>query len=202
LIILLNGTSSSGKSSIAQVLQLILPRPFLRAGIDHFSSMLPPNFVTFDPGIQTHFRENLPWANTNTDDRITTRQHAEALADQWRFDMRRTIAFMASLGHHLIVEDILIHQRWVEHYRQLLAPYPVVWVGVHCALETARLRERERGGQGVFPGQAEQQFDRVHQWCDYDQQVDSDLLSPYQCAQCIAQSVVPDLVTQDPQAAS
>ena len=42
-IILLNGASSSGKSTIARELQRILPRPHLFAGIDSFTQMLRPD---------------------------------------------------------------------------------------------------------------------------------------------------------------
>ena len=35
-VILLNGTSSAGKSTLAKQLQEILPQPYLHTGIDHF----------------------------------------------------------------------------------------------------------------------------------------------------------------------
>jgi chloramphenicol 3-O-phosphotransferase len=44
-IILLNGTLSSGKSSIVSALQDILEEPFLNAGIDKFIWMLPWRYL-------------------------------------------------------------------------------------------------------------------------------------------------------------
>src|SRR3989475_10619701 len=41
-VIVLNGASSSGKSTVGRELQRILPRPYLFAGIDTFLPMLRP----------------------------------------------------------------------------------------------------------------------------------------------------------------
>jgi chloramphenicol 3-O phosphotransferase len=43
-IILLNGTSSSGKSSVARALQEVLSEPYLHLGIDTFIAMLPSRY--------------------------------------------------------------------------------------------------------------------------------------------------------------
>jgi len=43
-IIILNGTSSSGKTSIVNALQNILEEPYLEAGIDKFIWMLPEHY--------------------------------------------------------------------------------------------------------------------------------------------------------------
>jgi chloramphenicol 3-O phosphotransferase len=42
-VIVLNGASSSGKSSIAVQLQTLLPRPFLHVGADTMVDALPPS---------------------------------------------------------------------------------------------------------------------------------------------------------------
>ena len=44
-IILLNGASSAGKSSIVKVLQTILSEAYLEAGIDKFLFMLPHDYL-------------------------------------------------------------------------------------------------------------------------------------------------------------
>ena len=44
-VIFLNGTSSAGKTSIVQHLQIeLLDKPFIHVGIDHFLFMLPPRY--------------------------------------------------------------------------------------------------------------------------------------------------------------
>jgi len=50
-VIVLNGASSSGKSSIAIELQGLLPRPFLTFGVDTLVAALPPASSAHEPGI-------------------------------------------------------------------------------------------------------------------------------------------------------
>lgn len=40
-IIFLNGTSCSGKTSIAKAVQTLLPEPYLHVGLDYFEAMQP-----------------------------------------------------------------------------------------------------------------------------------------------------------------
>jgi len=40
-IIVLNGTSSSGKTTLVRAMQSAWPRPLLHIGLDHFINMLP-----------------------------------------------------------------------------------------------------------------------------------------------------------------
>jgi chloramphenicol 3-O phosphotransferase len=44
-IIILNGTSSAGKTSILTALQSILAEPYLHAGLDTFCKMLPLRYL-------------------------------------------------------------------------------------------------------------------------------------------------------------
>src|SRR4051812_18538858 len=42
-IILINGTSSAGKSTLAKALQEVLDEPYLHSGLDHFLHSMPPS---------------------------------------------------------------------------------------------------------------------------------------------------------------
>ena len=55
-IILLNGASSAGKTSIARELQRVLPEPYLRTGIDDFFRMLPPRYLGTESPADQGFR--------------------------------------------------------------------------------------------------------------------------------------------------
>jgi chloramphenicol 3-O-phosphotransferase len=44
-VIMLNGGSSSGKTGIARCLQAILPRPWIRLGVDDLVAALPPSLL-------------------------------------------------------------------------------------------------------------------------------------------------------------
>ena len=50
-VIVLNGGSSSGKTSIARCLQAILPQPWLRIGVDDLIDTLPPSLADSGSGV-------------------------------------------------------------------------------------------------------------------------------------------------------
>src|SRR4051812_25397225 len=104
-IIILNGASSSGKSSILAELQRTLEGPFLNAGIDKFIFMLPSRYL------------NRPlW-----DDVLGK---ADAAGDQGHLlfsGMHHALAAMARQGNHLLVDHVLVEPRWVEECAHLFA---------------------------------------------------------------------------------
>jgi chloramphenicol 3-O phosphotransferase len=50
-VIVLNGTSSSGKSSIARCLQSLLPEPWLTIGVDDLITAVPPAMLESEDGL-------------------------------------------------------------------------------------------------------------------------------------------------------
>jgi chloramphenicol 3-O phosphotransferase len=99
--------------------------------------------------------------------------------------MHRTFALMASLGHPLMVDHVLLEPEWVDDLVQVLDGHPVLFVGVRCPLAVVEQRERERGDRVV--GQARGHFESVHAHASYDLEVDTSLLSPRECARRIVE---------------
>ena len=60
-IILLNGTSSSGKTSIAKELQRISDEPYLQLGIDNFINLLPKRYFGIEPADNEPAYEGFKW---------------------------------------------------------------------------------------------------------------------------------------------
>jgi chloramphenicol 3-O phosphotransferase len=132
-IILLNGISSAGKTSIAQVLQRTLHEPYLRVSIDAFEDMLP---VPSQVGGQFTWEELFP--------RLLAGFH-------------RSIAALADVGSNLIVDHVMVYREgWASTLADCVAvlePFAVYFIGVHCSLEEAMRREQARGDR--FTGTAE-----------------------------------------------
>ena len=111
-IILINGASSAGKSTLARSLQQKLPEPFLHLSFDHL-------------------RESnaLPMA------RIRNGELDWALMRPAVFDgFHRCLPAFAKAGNNLIVDHIIEQEQWMADLVQLLAPFDVFFVGVHCPL--------------------------------------------------------------------
>jgi len=164
-IIILNGTSSSGKSSILRALQELMEVPLLDAGLDRFLWMLPRRYLN-----RPHWDEVLGLA-----------VQAGPVGDRLIRGMHHAIAVLALAGNHVVADHVLVEPRWVGECARLFAPLPAYLVAVRCPLPVLEERERARADQRT-PGQARAQFDRVHTFTVYDLEVDTSILSPDECA--------------------
>ena len=162
-IVLLNGISSAGKTSISKVLQQTLNEPYLQVSIDAFEDMLPNRYQ--EGG-------RFAW---------------EALFPKLLAGFHRSIAALAAAGANLIVDHVMVYREgWASTLADcagVLEPFPVYFVGVRCSLEEAKRREQARGDR--FSGTAERQFPRVHRHNLYDLEVDTTHTSPEVCAEQI-----------------
>jgi chloramphenicol 3-O phosphotransferase len=163
-IIILNGTSSSGKTSIVHALQDMLDPPYLEAGIDKFIFMLPKRYL-----------ERPLW-----DDVLGLAEHAGAAGHTLMAGMHQAVLALSLAGNNVIADHVLVEPTWREECASLFASLPAYLVGVRCPLEVLEARERSRRNRTL--GQARLQYPLVHAGIDYDLEVDTSLLSPAECA--------------------
>jgi chloramphenicol 3-O phosphotransferase len=157
VIIFLNGTSSSGKSSIAEQLLRVLPTPYFHLPVDAINSL--------------RARER------------TLELGPAELADVLEktvLGFHRVVAGMAAAGNDVVVDHVLRERHWLRDCLTVLKDHEVVFVGVHCPLGELIRREQERGDRQ--PGRAAYHFDRVHAHCVYDVECDTSVRSPVECA--------------------
>jgi chloramphenicol 3-O phosphotransferase len=160
-VIFLNGTSSSGKSAIAEQLLLVLDRPYFHMSVDAINAMRA----------RERSRELAP-------------ADLELVLRRTRAGFHRAVAGMAQAGNDLVVDYVLSEQWRLRDCLTVLAGLDVLFVGVRCpAAELAR-RERARGDRE--PGQAAAQLAQVHAHGLYDLECDTSAESPLQCANRIA----------------
>ena len=82
------------------------------------------------------------------------------------------IVAFASAGNDLIVEHVIEHQSWYDDIVQLLIPFEVFYVGIHCPMPELERRERERGDRTIGEGRSHIE-DGIHTWGPYDFELDS-----------------------------
>ena len=147
-IILLNGASSAGKSTLALSLQQQLPEPFLHLSFDHLreSNALPMARIR---------NGELDWARMRP-----------AVFDGFH----RCLPAFAKAGNNLIVDHIVEQEQWLADLVELLAPFDVFFVGVHCPLPELERREQYRGDRRT--GDARRDFHAVHRFTEYDLAID------------------------------
>lgn len=142
-MILLNGTSSSGKSTLAQALRVELEPQFHFYASDQLAD---EGFRPLDKEVRFAWRETF-------------------------FEgFHRSIPAFASVGLDLLIEHIVEEKHWVEQLQALLAPFDVFWVGVHAPVTEIERREKLRGdrqqGEGLY-------HLKTHEFCTYDVEVDT-----------------------------
>ncbi|MFD8596796.1 chloramphenicol phosphotransferase CPT family protein [Kitasatospora sp. NPDC059646] len=157
-IIFLNGTSSSGKSSIArELLDILDDEVWFHVGVDMFNAM-------------------------RTERAMAPAEFDEALK-RTRRGFHRSIAAMADVGNNLVVDHVLSEPWRLADCLEVLRPYRVLFVGIRCDVAELTRREAVRGDRPL--GVAAYQADLVHRHGDYDLECDSGKYSPRECAEQI-----------------
>jgi chloramphenicol 3-O phosphotransferase len=172
-VIVLNGASSSGKSSIAVELQGLLPRPFLTFGVDTLVASLPPASPTHQPGIIF-----------GSDGVVAVVDRFRLLAHTWY----QGLGAIARDDVGVIIDEVFLGGRESQdRLRSALGGLRVVWVGVRCDLEVAVAREVARPER--TQGMASSQAMIVHEGVHYDLQVDTTTNTALECATTIADNL-------------
>lgn len=148
-IILVNGASSSGKSTLSKALQAKLEQPFWHYSIDHLiaANILPQERIN---------SQEFLWSD---------------LRPQFFAGFHHSLPALVKAGNNLIVEHIVETKKWMQLLLELLKPFDVFFVGVHCPLLELERREIERGNRRI--GEARQDFETVHTFGIYDLEIDS-----------------------------
>ena len=172
-VIVLNGASSSGKSSIARCLKAVLSDPWLTLGVDTLLAAMPASTRASAAGIEI-----------TSDGAVRVGPEFRMLEAAWIAG----IAAMAGAGARIVVDEVFLDgatspQRW----QRALDGLDVLWVGVRCEPEVAAARELARGDR--VRGMAAHQADVVHRGVVYDLEVDTTHAEAVECAETIAARV-------------
>lgn len=186
-VILLNGPSSSGKSSIAKALQETLDAPYLIMGIDTFISMMPEK--TNKLGDATETAEGFYWETQKTSGEPIYRVRKGAYGSQVNEAYRTTVKHLVESGLKVIVDEVADGNQEIEIWRNLLEEHHCFYVGIKCSEAVLEQRELARGDRKV--GSALEQVQRVHRGVNYDLVIDTTSASPQECALMITAAIKP-----------
>lgn len=144
--ILLNGTSSSGKTTLARALQLATPEPLLYASNDQFIFMTPDHILKNDALRPTVL---LPLLSA----------------------FHRTLPLILGTRLPVIIDHVIERWGWMDEIAEALHGFDVFFVKVHCPLEELERRELARGDRQL--GFARMQLEFVHRYGSYDAEIDT-----------------------------
>ncbi len=158
VVIVLNGSSSAGKTSIAKAVQSLSKSPVLHASLDTFTDMFH-------------------WPAIG-DLEVQRECHQVGVAN-----FHAVLPILASSRFPVIVDHVFEQHAWFESCRDALSEKRTYFVGVRCPLEVLIAREKARGDRRI--GLAQWQFDRVHENKSYAFEVDTSTQSSEACASAI-----------------
>jgi chloramphenicol 3-O phosphotransferase len=171
-VVLLHGTSSSGKSTVARAVQRLSDDPWVHLGIDTFWNAIDERWMEHGP----RAAEGFLWIEDAT---IVPGPVGQRLAA----GMRAALAAFARAGNDVIVDDVFIDPEWLPAWRTELAEIELLLVGVVAPIDVLEDRERARGNRIV--GEARAQVGVIHRGIEYDLTVDTAHESPEGCARSI-----------------
>ncbi|AWP27670.1 MULTISPECIES: chloramphenicol phosphotransferase CPT family protein [Paenibacillus] len=175
LIVFMNGTSSSGKTSISMELKNQKEIPFHHLSIDDF-------FGNYDDFIDTKFPDIEPTREVDDVGQI--------LFDPIMSVYYATIKLFSEMGLNVIVDTVIDNDKRFNDYLDVLFDHPTLFVGVLCSKEELTRREQIRGDRQI--GLASSQFDKVYCFNEYDLEVNTEELNPTECAEKILSFIKSD----------
>ena len=157
-VVFLNGTSSSGKTSLATKIQEVSEERFYHVQIDTFCDML------HEKDFENDF--------------VSTENSAATI-------MHNFILSLCKNGENVIVDTVIenYHENWLKECVELLHNMPVTFVKVNCPLHELERRELERGNRRI--GQAKEQLSNMNFNDIYDLEVNTYENSIEECARTI-----------------
>ena len=169
-IVVLNGTSSAGKSSTAAAFQRARAEAgecWLVIGLDDYLAKLPGEWV-----------EVGAWVGPRASDGVRLVTDGDRamfqigpLARRLMRAYRRSIREAARAGLNVVVDEVSLYEDEWDDWCDALAGLDPVWVAVRCEVEIAAAREAARGDRAI--GLVRGQSDVVHRYPAYDLELDT-----------------------------
>ena len=191
MIILLNGASSAGKSSIAKELQLILDDLFLNMSMDKFMSMVPVEYQ----GMGIKAAPMWSWEKSFDDKGELLKLKLGDKGKSYVLGVYESVVIMAKRKFNIIVDDVCLDKKLLQQIAVKLSPFKVYFIGVSCKIDILEKRERLRGNRVINTARA--QHNIVHCNYSYDFMVDTSENSAKNCALQIKEFIKEN---SDPQA--
>ena len=188
-VIILNGPSGSGKSSIQKEFQyLMMPNLWIKTGID---SLFDAPMPSITPENMSFWQSPNPirWVETSQDNdgnNVITLFVGEQ-GKKVAYAMNSAIAEYAKNGCNVIVDYIAYKQEWFDDLQKKLAGIRTYYVAVEIPLETLEQREAARGTSPK--GHARSHYFTVYGHKKYDLTVNSATHSAKEIAQQLAELV-------------
>ena len=182
-VIILNGPSVAGKSSIQKSFQdyMLTKQAWIKVGIDNLFDKPFPN-VELERIHLWQSSNNFRWIENTIDenDNPVIKLLVGTDGNKIAYGMNSAIAAYAKAGNNVIVDYIAYRKEWVDDLNSKLQHITHYWIKVDISLETLEQREKSRATSPV--GHSRSHYDTVHWNITYNYVVNSEKNSAAQIA--------------------
>ncbi|WP_405161810.1 chloramphenicol phosphotransferase [Nocardia sp. NBC_01499] len=188
-VILLNGTSSSGKTTLARSIQDESDVPFVYWGIDTLFDLVPPNWGGGRDGPLSRAGFWYDRTGRAADGHPLLVVRYGPVGRRMLESACAAAAAFAHGGDHLVIDEMLLTPDLLPMWLNALAGLDIQLVSVNCPLPVAERREVARGNE---IGLARGHFHAVHDHgIPYDMIVDTTTASPAELARTVLRRAQP-----------
>jgi chloramphenicol 3-O phosphotransferase len=174
-VIVLNGPSSAGKTTLAAALQ----RRFAADGecwfvyaMDDYFAKVPFDWVAAGNHVGAHAEEGVVLEIVDGAFRMRMGPIGRQVLVAWR----GAVGSAARAGLNVIADDVVLTEQEWRAWQVELDGLDTHWVRVQIALDVLEARERARRDR--MPGHARAQYDHSYRYPTYDAEVDTGTLEP------------------------
>ena len=141
-LVILNGGSSGGKTSLGRAMQDLLPECYMLLGIDAFWLALPPEQLNLSHAPPEYYS----WrSETGPDGLDYFAIEPGPILDQAMYAHYRAIRAYLDAGLNVIADDVVWKREWLVDMVRLFEGYDVTFVGVRVSDADGARREIQRG---------------------------------------------------------
>jgi len=175
-LIVLNGGSSAGKTSLGRALQEVMAQTYLLLGIDTFWLSLPPKQLDLNRVEPQYYS----WDTTTEEGLEYFRITPGPILDKTMLGRYLAIEQFLKLGFNVVADDVIWKRDWLLDALRIFAPYRVYMVGVFVSDEEGARREIQRGDRHAGWDRGSARY--AHHDATYDLKIDTTFESPDQAA--------------------
>lgn len=177
-LIVINGPSSSGKSTLADAIQKESNEIWWSVSVDAITAFATPSLKQDNKEHESHL--NILKKLVRIATQLTRRNIEDLLTD----------------GHNVIFE-IVCQNGYIDadYWKSIFNGYPAIWVGLDTNLDELERRESIRGDR--LKGLAAWHKQRVHRGIEYNLFFETTYLSPREAAHVILQQLEPEAYSKE-----
>jgi chloramphenicol 3-O phosphotransferase len=179
-VIIINGGSSTGKTTMALEFQEIMYEPYFLLGIDSFWVTMPEKEIDLERVTPRYYK----WCQEETEE---GQRYYRILPGQFLNEIMlaryKSMAAYLDRGLNVVADEVFWSRDWLLESLRVFKPYECFYVGLFCEDQELLSREIQRGDRYIGWARGSQIY--CHKDALYDLRIDNTYKRPQECAEAL-----------------